>query len=105
MRRSMRIGLVAVALVVLIAAAGGGVFFGFQHHFYFDPPKADYPKPKSALEAQRQDLDYFRKLMALDRSFSPAARKEAERRVDRLEQAPDALPQQKLHVALMQIMA
>jgi hypothetical protein len=105
MRPFMRFGLIAVALVVLVGAAGGGVFFGFLHHFYFDPPKADYPKPKSPLEAQRQDLDYFRTLMAFDRSFSPDARKEAEERVDRLEQLPDALPPQKLHVALMQIMA
>ena len=31
-------------------------------------------KTGNDLEAQRQDLDYFRKLIALDRSFEPAAR-------------------------------
>jgi hypothetical protein len=43
--------------------------------------------------------------MALDRSFSKTAREEAEQRVSALQNAGRVLPQQKLHVALMQIMA
>jgi hypothetical protein len=101
----LRIFLVVVALAVVVVGAGGGLFYAFNQHFYFDPPKADYPRPANALEAQRQDLDYFRKILALDRSFSPAARAEAESRVAALEALPQALPQQKLHVALMQIVA
>lgn len=100
-----RIGMVVIALLIAVGAIGGGVFWLFNEHFHFDPPKADYPKPKTPLEAQQQDLDYFRKAMELDRSFSPAAREEAERRVAALERLSTALPLPKLHVDLMQIMA
>lgn len=105
LRKLLRIGLVVVGFVVLAAAAGGGLFYAFQQHFYFAPPQADYPRPASALEAQRQDIDYFRAIVALDRSFSRAQRLEANRRIDALAVLPDALPQEKLHVALMQIVA
>src|SRR5438477_3899849 len=104
-RKLLTIGLTAGAVVLVIVAALGGLYFAFTENFKFDPPAADYPKPKSALEAQHQDLDYFRKTMALDRSFSPSARDEAERRITRLQELSEVLPQQKLHVLLMQIMA
>jgi hypothetical protein len=100
-----RIGMVVIALIIAVAAIGGGIFYLFGKHFYFDPPKPDYPKPTSALEAQRQDLDYFGKVLDLDRSFSPSARAEAHRQIAALEQLPKALPQQVLHVRLMQIFA
>ena len=105
MRRVLRIALIVMAFVVGIAAIGGGLFFAFLHHFYFNPPKPGFAKPASQREAQRQDVAYFRTLMEFDRSFSPTARAEAEARVDRLAQAPSVLPQQQMHVALMQIMA
>lgn len=105
MRPALRITLIVAAVVLGVAAVGGAVPFAFQRHFYFDPPEAGYPKPASQLEAQRQDVAYFRTLMEFDRSFSPAARAEAEARIDRLAALPSVLPQQMLHVALMQIMA
>ncbi len=104
-RLVLRIGLFLVIAAAVIGAAGYGLFYALKEHFYFDPPRADYPKPATALVAQRQDLDYFDKVMALDRSFSPEARAKAERRVAALEALPTALPIAKLHVALMQIMA
>lgn len=100
-----RIGMVVVALIIAVSAVLGGLYYLFGMHFYFDPPRADYPKPTSPLEAQRQDLDYFRKVLALDRSFAPAARRAAEARIAALEKLTAALPGQKLHVALMQIVA
>ncbi|HSM94611.1 MAG TPA: hypothetical protein VLT91_01110 [Rhizomicrobium sp.] len=100
-----RIGMVVIALIIVVGAAAGGLAWLFYNQFYFGPPKADYPKPASALEAQRQDIDYFARALALDRSFSPAARREADRRIEALQQSPVALPDQKLHVALMQIVA
>jgi hypothetical protein len=104
-RRLRKIGLIAGAVVLVTAAALGGLYLAFMANFKPDPPAADYPKPTSALEAQRQDLDYLLKVMPLDRSFSPSARATAQARVRALQQLPQALPQQKLHVALMQIMA
>ena len=104
-RKLLRIGLIVGAVVLVFAAVLGAVVFAFWETFKYEPPAADYPGPHSALEAQRQDLDYFRRAMALDKSFSQSARAEAERRVALLLRLSQALPQQRLHVALMQIMA
>jgi hypothetical protein len=102
LRRSAAIlGAILLALVI----AGGGVVTAFLLKFHVSAPKADYPAPQSALEAQRQDLDYFAKAMALDRSFAPAARIAAEKRVGDLKALAIALPPPKLHAALMQVMA
>jgi len=91
----------------ILAASGVvvGLVVGFLFNFYRFAPRASYPAPKSALEAQRQDLDYFAKAMALDRAFPPAARAAAEARVSALKALPEALPSGKLQVALMQVMA
>jgi hypothetical protein len=69
------------------------------------PPAAHYPRPASALAAQRQDLDYFRKLVALDRSFAPTARAVANRRIDAMIAAPGAMARPQFRVALMRIAA
>ena len=47
-------------------------------------PEAHYPPPASQEEANRQDLDYLRKLVDFDRSFSTTARAEFLRRLDAL---------------------
>ena len=91
--------------VLVIALALGGLAYAFLSNFKILPPKPNYPAPNSALEAQRQDLDFFAKAMALDRAFSPAARAAGERRIAALKVEPVALPPEKLHVALMQVMA
>jgi hypothetical protein len=101
----LRIFLFVVLLVVVVGGAGGGLFYAFNQHFYFAAPKAEYSKPASALEAQRQDLDYFHTLIDLDRSFAPEARAEAERLIAMLQRMPQVLPEPKLHVALMRIAA
>jgi len=101
-RRGLAIvGAILLALVIV----AGGVVIAFVLNFHVSAPKADYPAPGSALDAQRQDLDYFAKAMALDRSFAPAARLEGEKRVADLNALAVALPPQKLHAALMQVMA
>src|SRR5215467_8220114 len=84
----------------ILAASGVvvGLVVGFLFNFYRFAPRASYPAPKSALEAQRQDLDYFAKAMALDRAFPPAARAAAEARVSALKALPEALPSPKLQV-------
>ena len=94
-----------LAGVAVLLLAAGGLYWFFLQHFNPDPPANNFPKPATALEAQRQDLAYFRELVALDRSFDPASRKVAQARVSELETSNIALPPQKLHVALMQVMA
>jgi hypothetical protein len=91
---------VAVLLVLL-----GGLYWIFVEKFSPPPPSADYPKPANALEAQRQDLDYFRKLIAIDRSYAPAARAEANARLDALAKSNAVLDRGTFRVALMKVAA
>jgi hypothetical protein len=93
-------GAILAAIVVI-----GGLLLAFLFNFRPSPPAAAHTAPASALEAQRQDLDYFAKAMALDRAFSPAARAAAEARVSALKSLPETLPSPRLQVALMQVMA
>src|SRR5215469_325778 len=97
----VRVVIGIVVLVAVVAAAGGGFFWAMTSHFNPAPPALDYPRPASALEAQHQDIDYFRKLVALDRSFSSAARADAAHKILALESSTTVLPTPKLRVALM----
>src|SRR6185312_17062496 len=89
--------------VAFVVAALGGLGWAFWDRFYAAPAAADYPAASDALTAQRQDLDYLKTLMAMDRSFSPAHRAEALTRIGALEQSASVLEPQKFHVAVMQI--
>ncbi|WP_380018891.1 hypothetical protein [Dokdonella ginsengisoli] len=64
--------------LLVLVLAGAGVAYAFLHTFYPDPPAAHYPPPADAATAQRQDLDYFRHYLELDRSYTPQARERAE---------------------------
>ena len=95
------IGIVTVVAVALVA----GLAYAMIQHFNTPPPTASYPRPANDLEAQRQDLAYFRELVALDRSFDPAARTLAERHIARLEARGVAMDPAHFRVALMEILA
>jgi hypothetical protein len=101
----VRIGKAVILIVVVVGALGGALAYAMLRHFNTAPPHADYPKPANDLEAQRQDLGYFRKLIALDRSYEPAARVEAERRIAALESLDKALDHPHFRVELMKILA
>ncbi|HUI99990.1 MAG TPA: hypothetical protein VLY46_07125 [Usitatibacter sp.] len=100
-----RLPKIVLFIFLALAVTAGGLYGALQLHFYPGPPAADYPAAATPLEAQRQDLDYFRRLMRLDRSFVPAARAQAEARIAGLEESAALLAPQKLQVALMQVMA
>jgi hypothetical protein len=100
-----RLAIILGSALLAAVVAVGGLILAFLFNFHHFAPRASYHAPSSALEAQRQDLDYFAKAMALDRSFSPATRAAAEGRVAALKSLPEALPLPKLQVALMQVMA
>jgi hypothetical protein len=91
----------ALALVVIV----GGLNLAFRYNFHRAAPVASYPAPTSPLEAQQQDVDYFAKVIARDRAFSPAERETADARIATLQAMTNALPPPTLHVALMQVMA
>jgi hypothetical protein len=104
-RVALRIALAVVAVVGVIGLLGGGLAYAMFRHFSPAPPRADFPKPANDREAQRQDLSYFRELLALDRSFAPPARKEAEQRIAALESLTTPLDPDHFRVALMKIVA
>jgi hypothetical protein len=66
-----RIGFIAIGLVLLVVIVAGGFLVGMRHHFHPSAPHLHDPPAASTLEAQRQDIRYFRQLIALDRSFAP----------------------------------
>ena len=98
-----RFGLITIGLTLLIAIAVGGFFVEMHHRFHpAAPPKQD-PPAANALDAQRQDIRYFRHLIALDRSFASKDRTEANRRLDALEALANVLDRPHFRVSLMQI--
>ncbi|MES1189652.1 MAG: hypothetical protein ABUS47_01110 [Steroidobacter sp.] len=106
MRRILKkIGIYSIAAATLIVLSLGGMAFAMLKHFNASPPAMQYARPRSALEGQRQDLDYFRKLMQMDRSYSPDARQMAERRISALEAVARPLDPAHFRVALMEILA
>lgn len=104
-RRIRRVAIWIGGTVAVIVLALGGLYWEFTSRFTPDAPAANYPKPANALQAQRQDIDYYRKLMALDRAFSPDARTEAERRLGTLATSNTALDRGHFRVALLRITA
>jgi hypothetical protein len=105
MRKFLKIVGIALAVVLLLIAIGAGLVYAMMRHFYPAPPHASYSKPKDPLEAQRQDLDYFGKLIAMDRSYSTEARGRAQRRIAELADSRTVIPRPSLRVALMEIAA
>src|SRR6185312_16098220 len=73
-----------VGIAAILAGALGSLYFIGKHKFNPDPPEADYPPPADAREAQRQDIDYFGKLMAMDRAYAPKERAQALRQLKAL---------------------
>jgi hypothetical protein len=98
-----KISVIAIGLILLVAVAAGGFFAGMVHHFHPSAPQPHYPPAASALEAQRQDIGYFRRLIALDRAFAPSDRTLADRRLDALEALETVLDRPHFRVSLMQI--
>ena len=103
--RILKTVLWALAVVVLFAGIAGCFAFCLRHKFSPDPPPSNFPEPANALEAQQQDIEQFSRLLAMDRSFSPAARAEADRRIAELKSEHMLLDKERFRVALMRITA
>jgi hypothetical protein len=95
----------ALAVVALFVAAAGSFAFCLHHKFSPDPPSSDFPKPANALESQQQDIEQFSRLLAMDRSFSPAARAEANRQIAALKSERAPLDSERFRVALLRTTA
>jgi hypothetical protein len=100
-----RLSAIAIGLILVVVIVTGGFLAGMLHHFHPSAPTPRYPRAASTLDAQRQDIRYFRQLIALDRSFAPADRADANRRLDELEALDTVLDQPHFRVSLMEICA
>jgi hypothetical protein len=104
-RGILRAGLWVVAVVVVFVGAAAGFALCWHHKFNPAPPSSNFPKPANALEAQQQNIEQFSRLLAMDRSFSPAARAEANRQIAELKSEQTPLDRERFHVALLCITA
>jgi len=98
-----RISVLAMGLVVFVAIVAAGFLAAMRHHFDPSAPQPHFPPAASALDAQRQNIRYFRQILTLDRSFAPTDRAEANRRLDALEALDTVLDRPHFRVALMRI--
>lgn len=101
-RRLLFAGLAVLGVVASLLAA---LYLAMTLWFNPSPPASDFPAPKNALEAQRQDLDQFRRLVALDRSYSDQNRARANRTLDAMRTSSRVLSWGALRVALMRVAA
>jgi hypothetical protein len=104
-RTILRAGLWTLMVVVLFIGVLGVFALCMRHKFNPDPPSNDFPKPANAVEAQQQDIEQFSRLLAMDRSFSPTARAEANRQIAELKSEQAPLDMERFHVALLRITA
>lgn len=104
-RKFLKLGGIVLGVVLLLIAIAAGLVYAMMRHFYPAPPQASYSTPKDPLEAQGQDLDYFAKLMEMDRSYSTVARAQAQRRIAELADVKTLIPRPNFRVALMEISA
>jgi hypothetical protein len=100
--------LILVGVMVISSTPPGAVFaseVNDQTFFYMKPPAADFPSPTNQTEAQRQDIDFLRHYLDLNLSFKPAARAEAQRRIEQLGTKAGTLTPAQLELAVAQIVA
>jgi len=97
------IGVIALGLIVFFGIVGTAFLVEMNHHFHPPAPISTSTLPENALDAQRQDLRYFRQLIALDRSFSAADRAEANRRLVALEALDTGMDKAHFRTSLMLI--
>lgn len=81
----MRWGRIAIGVVIAAVVVGGAVLLGnylIEWRYDYTQPTANYSKPASPAEAQRDDLDYLRHLPQDDWSYTDKTRTEAEGVID-----------------------
>jgi hypothetical protein len=108
----LRLRLAAGAVAVLAAAAGFMAWKGdrvvekvLDMRFGATLPKPDYPSPRSAGEANLQDLDYLARLPEVDRSFTTATQAELLKRVRALRARAASLSRAQLFLGVAEAAA
>ena len=99
--------LIAIGALALggLGVVAGIFLWAMPAHFNPPPPKAVASASADPLTRQREDVGQFARLVALDRSYAPAARREAQAAIAALAARPDVLPAPRFRMALMRIAA
>jgi hypothetical protein len=106
MRRWRTWAIVIGVAVALVLGVVGGAYAALFAYFYPAPPNPAPSAPGAdALTRQREDLAQLARLVALDRAYSPVARRAADAEIAALASRPDVLPPPKFRLALMRIAA
>jgi hypothetical protein len=78
-RRVLKWTAATIGILVLLLA---GLVFAFIRTFYPSQPEPDFPSTSDVATAQQQDFDYFgANYFDLNRTFTPAAREQAQKRL------------------------
>jgi hypothetical protein len=100
------IGLGVVVAIVLLAIGGlFGLYAAMRARFNPPAPAAVVVAGATPLEAQREDIAQFGRLIALDRAYAPAARREANAELAALAARPEVLPEPMFRMALLHVAA
>ena len=86
-----RIALIVLGVFAGLSLLGGAGFGAFLWRFTPHIPTADYPAPSNAAEARLQDLDYLRRFIEVDKSYSEAQKVEFSALIDDLEARADTM--------------
>jgi hypothetical protein len=96
---------ICASVLVVLAGSGAAIYqWGFTAFYSPESPVPHYPKPRSVAEAQRHDLDYLRKFLTLDWSYTPATRAEASAVIDQTA-AKLPLPRPEFELAVARVVA
>lgn len=101
-RRGVRIASITLAAPLLLVVAPLAVILYPTLKTY---PRSDFPAAASQLERNRQDLAYLRRLIEVDRSFSPAAQAAFTGFLDAIEQRAGDLDRAGLAMAAAKAVA
>ncbi|GAA0722801.1 hypothetical protein [Dokdonella soli] len=100
-----RIAVATGAAALILLLAGGAIVFAFFHTFYPSAPASAYPPAQDAATAQRQDLDYFRHYLDLNRSYTPQAREQAEHLLEEYAAKPGSFSPAQFDLAIARMVA
>lgn len=103
--RGRKLAIATTGLVLFAGLLYGLAELAMQLHYYPGPPTVEYPTPADRREARVQDLDYFRRFLTLDRSYTGVTRAVASELIAELESRLDSVSDAGFQLAIAQAVA
>ena len=106
MKRKAKNWVIGLGLLSLMSVGIVGGFFLLQGlYFYPGPPVVQYPVPADEREAWQQDLDYFRRYLVMDRSYTDTTRRQANALVETMAERLDSISDAELWLGISRAVA